>query len=85
MNTAIIIVPSYFTQAERRAVIRVANLANIEVIQLFGDGAAIALHYIVPRAKILEEKPDYMFIDVGATGTTVSVVCTSFALLIRLL
>ncbi|KAL5961073.1 Hypoxia up-regulated protein 1, partial [Taenia solium] len=74
MKTAVIIVPSYFTQAERRAVLRSANLANIEVIQLMDDNVAVALDYIRPRVKLAEEKPVYLFFDVGATATTATLV-----------
>lgn len=79
MNTAVITVPSYFTQAERRAVIRAANLANIDVIQLLGDNAATALNFILPRTKELKDKPVYMFFDVGSSGTSASVVCGFFS------
>ena len=78
MKTAVITVPSYFSQAERRAVIRSANLADIEVIQLMDDNAAVALDFIRPRLKLMEEKPVYLFFDVGATGTTATIVCKWF-------
>ncbi|VDK33995.1 unnamed protein product [Taenia asiatica] len=74
IKTAVIIVPSYFTQAERRAVLRSANLANIEVIQLMDDNVAVALDYIRPRVKLAEEKPVYLFFDVGATATSATLV-----------
>lgn len=78
MKTAVITVPSYFTQAERRAVLRSASLANIEVIQLMDDNVAVALDYIRPRVKLAEEKPVYLFFDVGATATTATLVCKWF-------
>uniref|UniRef100_A0A5K3FSG9 Hypoxia up-regulated protein 1 n=2 Tax=Mesocestoides corti TaxID=53468 RepID=A0A5K3FSG9_MESCO len=74
LKTAVITVPSYFTQAERRALLRSASLANIEVIQLLDDNVAVALDYIRPRIKQLEQKPVYLFCDIGATGTTATVV-----------
>ena len=79
MKTAVITVPSYFSQAERRAVIRAANIASIEVIQLMDDNAAVALDFIRPRLKLIEEKPVYLFFDVGATGTTATVVCELYS------
>ncbi|VDM22944.1 unnamed protein product [Hydatigera taeniaeformis] len=79
MKTAVITVPSYFTQAERRAVLRSAGLANIEVIQLIDDNVAVALDYIRPRVKLAEEKPVYLFFDVGATATTATLVSYQMA------
>ncbi|CDS42119.1 Heat shock protein Hsp70 [Echinococcus multilocularis] len=79
MKTAVITVPSYFTQAERRAMLRSAGLANIEVIQLIDDNVAVALDYIRPRIKLAQEKPIYLFFDVGATATTATLVSYQMA------
>lgn len=81
MKTAVITVPSYFSQAERRALLRAASLANIGVIQLMDDNLAVALDFIRPRVKTIDDKSFYAFFDVGAASTTATIVCKSIRLL----
>jgi len=75
VDTAVITVPPYFTQTERKALLRAAELANIKVIQLINTNAATALNYGVFRRKDFNSSEQTMiFFDMGSSGTTVSVV-----------
>jgi hypoxia up-regulated 1 len=40
IDAAVISVPAYFTQAERKAVLRSAELANLKVLQLLNSNTA---------------------------------------------
>lgn len=40
MNEAVVTVPSFFNQAERRSLARAAELAGIKLLQLMNDNAA---------------------------------------------
>lgn len=46
-----ITVPAYFNQAERRAVLHAAQMADLKVLQLISDNTAVALNYGVFRRK----------------------------------
>lgn len=46
-----ITVPAYFNQAERRAVLHAAQMADLKVLQLINDNTAVALNYGVFRRK----------------------------------
>lgn len=70
-----ITVPTFFSQSERRAILRAANLADIDVIQLMSNNLAVALDFIHNRVKLINDKPVYAFFDVGGTGTTATIVC----------
>ncbi|XP_052804905.1 hypoxia up-regulated protein 1-like isoform X2 [Mya arenaria] len=75
IKDTVITVPSYFNQAERRAVMLAAELSGINVLQLLGDNAAVALNYGVFRRKQFNTSMTYiMFYDMGATSTTATVV-----------
>ncbi|CAH1263019.1 HYOU1 [Branchiostoma lanceolatum] len=71
----VITVPAYFNQAERRAVMRAAELVDLTVLQLINDNSAVALHYGVFRRKEFNATMQHiMFYDMGATGTTATIV-----------
>ncbi|BHF62923.1 Hypoxia up-regulated protein 1 [Sparganum proliferum] len=75
MNTAVITVPSHFTQSDRLAILRVAELAGIEVLQLMNSNAAVGLNYGVFRRNSFDSNPqNFLFFDVGFLGTTATVV-----------
>lgn len=75
VKDAVLTVPAYFTQAERRAVLLAAELSGLNVLQIIGDNAAVALNYGVFRRKQFNASMQYiMFYDMGATSTTASVV-----------
>ncbi|VDO00168.1 unnamed protein product [Rodentolepis nana] len=74
MKTAVITVPTFFSQSERRAILRAAHLANIDVIQLMSNNLGVALDFIRNNVKLVADKPVYAFFDVGATATTATIV-----------
>lgn len=70
-----IVVPGYFGQAERTALLTAANLANIKVLQLINDYTAVALNYGIFQRKEFNETAQYfIFYDIGAYKTSASVV-----------
>lgn len=75
IKDAVITVPAFFNQAERRAVLRAAELANVKVLQLINDNAAVALNYGVFRRKDFNATSQYiMFYDMGASSTKATIV-----------
>ncbi|KGL82593.1 Hypoxia up-regulated protein 1, partial [Tinamus guttatus] len=87
IKDAVITVPAYFNQAERRAVLHAARMADLKVLQLINDNTAVALNYGVFRRKDInataqEFPPCYpnfsfqtiMFYDMGAGSTTCTIV-----------
>ncbi|KAL2739178.1 hypoxia up-regulated protein 1 [Vespula maculifrons] len=75
INEAVITVPGYFNQAERRALLQAAELAEIKVLQLINDYTAVALNYGIFRRKEINDSIQYvMFYDMGASSTTATVV-----------
>lgn len=71
-----IVVPSYFTQNERKAVLKAAALANLNVLQLVNGNTAVALNYGLYRTgDFVENKPkNFIFYDMGSTSTEATVV-----------
>lgn len=51
VKDAVITVPAFFNQAERRAVLHAARMADLKVLQLINDNTAVALNYGVFRRK----------------------------------
>lgn len=75
IKEGVITVPGYFNQAERKALLEAAQLADIKVLQLINDYMAVALNYGIFRTKEFNETAQYiMFYDMGATSTTATVV-----------
>ena len=75
ISEAVITVPPFFNQAERRAMLRAADLSGLKVLQLMNDNAAIALNYGVFRSKSFNKTAThYMFFDVGSSSTVATVV-----------
>ncbi|XP_053408991.1 hypoxia up-regulated protein 1-like isoform X2 [Mercenaria mercenaria] len=75
IKDTVITVPAFFNQAERRAVLLAAELGGLNVLQLMGDNAAVALNYGVFRRKQFNSSMTYiMFYDMGATSTTATIV-----------
>lgn len=54
IKDAVITVPAFFNQAERRAVLQAARLAGLKVLQLINDNTAVALNYGVFRRKDID-------------------------------
>lgn len=75
ITEAVIVVPGYFGQAERTALLQVAQLANLKVLQLINDYTAVALNYGIFRRKEINETAQYfIFYDMGAYKTVATVV-----------
>lgn len=75
ITECVLIVPGFFGQAERNALLTAANLANIKVLQLINDYTAVALNYgIFRRNEINETAQYYVFYDMGAYKTSAAVV-----------
>ncbi|KAK3912914.1 Hypoxia up-regulated protein 1 [Frankliniella fusca] len=75
VNEMVLIVPGYFNQAERQAMLQAADLAGFKVLQLMNDYTAVALNYGIYRRKDFNETAQYvMFYDMGASSTTATIV-----------
>uniref|UniRef100_A0A0B7AHG5 Hypoxia up-regulated protein 1 n=1 Tax=Arion vulgaris TaxID=1028688 RepID=A0A0B7AHG5_9EUPU len=75
VKDAVITVPPFYNQAERRAVLTAAKLVGINVLQLMSDNAAVALNYGIFRRKNFNSTTQYyMFYDMGSTSTTATIV-----------
>lgn len=75
---AVISVPGYYTDVQRRALLNAAKIANLNCLRLINEHTAIALAYGIyksARNMFHESEPQYtMFIDLGHASYTVSVV-----------
>ncbi|XP_076246856.1 hypoxia up-regulated Grp170 co-chaperone protein isoform X2 [Calliopsis andreniformis] len=75
ISEAVITVPGFFNQVERRALMQAADLAGIKVLQLINDYTAVALNYGIFRSKEINDTAHYvMFYDMGASSTTATIV-----------
>ncbi|XP_076817134.1 hypoxia up-regulated protein 1-like isoform X1 [Clavelina lepadiformis] len=75
IDTCVITIPAYFTQAERKAVLYAAKLAGLKVSQLMDDNTAAALNYGVFRRNDINASTTYiMFYDMGAFSTKASII-----------
>eukprot|EP00331_Platyophrya_macrostoma_P004412 CAMPEP_0176425616 /NCGR_PEP_ID=MMETSP0127-20121128/11484_1 /TAXON_ID=938130 /ORGANISM="Platyophrya macrostoma, Strain WH" /LENGTH=788 /DNA_ID=CAMNT_0017806789 /DNA_START=42 /DNA_END=2408 /DNA_ORIENTATION=+ len=64
--------PSYFTEQERRALLDAAKLADVNVVRLLNEHAAIALAYgIFRKAELTADPRNVLFVDVGHSSTSV--------------
>ncbi|KAJ8399013.1 hypothetical protein AAFF_G00416800 [Aldrovandia affinis] len=76
VKDAVITVPAFFNQAERRAVLQAAQMAGLKVLQIINDNTAVALNYGVFRRKdINSTAQNMMFYDMGS-GSTVATIVT---------
>ncbi|KAJ8347612.1 hypothetical protein SKAU_G00262010 [Synaphobranchus kaupii] len=75
IKDAVITVPAFFNQAERRAVLQAAQMAGLKVLQLINDNTAVALNYGVFRRKdINSTAQNMMFYDMGSGSTVATIV-----------
>ncbi|NXG49551.1 HYOU1 protein, partial [Psilopogon haemacephalus] len=84
IKDAVITVPAYFNQAERRAVLQAARMADLKVLQLINANTAAALNYGVllyvgDIQGFLLHHPGFsfqniMFYDMGAGSTVCTIV-----------
>jgi hypoxia up-regulated 1 len=74
IDAAVLTVPAYFNQAERKAVLRAAEIANLKVLQLINTNVAAGLNYGVFRRKDFNSSgTTFMFFDMGGSGTTATI------------
>ncbi|CDF36796.1 unnamed protein product [Chondrus crispus] len=71
----VISVPVYYTEPQRRAILDAATIANVNILRVVNEHAAIALSYGIFRTKELPDtKPiKVAFVDIGEASTTVSI------------
>ena len=72
LETCVISVPIYFTQAQRQAVVDAATIAGLRLDAVITDMAALALSYGTGRDFKEEETRNVVFIDSGCEGTQVA-------------
>lgn len=79
----VIAVPGWYTDIQRRAVLDAAQIANLNVLRLINDTTAIALGYGITKSDLPEaDNPRHVvFVDVGHSSLSVSVVAFSKGLL----
>lgn len=69
--------PPWFTDAQRRAILDAADVANLKLLRLINDNTAIALGYGITKSDLPEgdAKPRRVcFVDIGYSDYTVSIV-----------
>ena len=76
ITEAVVTVPPYFTQSERRSILRAIDLAGLRCLQLINSNTAVALNYGVFRVNDFNESSssNVLFYDMGATSTVASLV-----------
>nr|CRZ25909.1 Bm5992 [Brugia malayi] len=74
VRDVVITVPVFFNQAERRALVAAAKIAELNLLQLLNDHTAAGLNYgAFRRREITENAQTLLIYDVGATKVTASV------------
>jgi len=75
VKDAVITTPVFFNQAERKALLLAAQLAEVNVLQLINSPMATALNYGMFRRKDINTTAKHlMFYDMGSSATSASVV-----------
>lgn len=71
----VVSVPVYYTHSQRQAILHAATIANLNVLRVLNEHAAIALSYGIFRTKELPETTPIKvaFVDVGEASSTVSI------------
>eukprot|EP01084_Bolivina_argentea_P178299 308216_1 len=74
VTDCVIACPSFFDDAQRRALLTAAKLAELKVLRLLEESTAIALNYGILRNLPEDETQRVVFVDVGFASTQVAVV-----------
>ena len=75
VTDVVVAVPSYFTDAERHAMLDAAKVAGLNCLRLMNDSTAAALSYGIYKTDMPADKETHVaFVDCGAMDTTVSIV-----------
>ncbi|KAL7281832.1 hypothetical protein ACG7TL_005155 [Trametes sanguinea] len=79
VSDVVITVPGWYTDAQRRALLDAAQIANLNCLRLINDTTAVALGYGITKSDLPEaENPRHVvFVDVGHSSMSVSVVAFS--------
>uniref|UniRef100_A0A5S6QG80 Hypoxia up-regulated protein 1 n=1 Tax=Trichuris muris TaxID=70415 RepID=A0A5S6QG80_TRIMR len=74
VTDAVISVPAFFNQAERRAMVTAAEIAGLNLISLMNDNTAAGLNYGMFRRSEFNSTPTTVLIyDMGASKTSASI------------
>jgi len=74
---AVLSVPFWWTDSQRRALLDAAKIANINVLRLMHETTAIALNYGILRNLPADQHSTVLFVDVGHATTQASLVAFS--------
>ena len=75
LTGASIVVPNFFSQAERQAMLDSAELAGLNVFSLINENTAAAIQYGIDRSYTNETQPHIVLLyNMGASSTKVSIV-----------
>jgi len=74
IDTLVVSVPVYFTQAQRQALLDSAAVAGLHVNEVISDASALALNYGKNKDIAEGETRNVVLIDVGSEGTQAAVV-----------
>ncbi|KDQ55641.1 hypothetical protein JAAARDRAFT_158973 [Jaapia argillacea MUCL 33604] len=79
VSDIVIAVPGWYTEIQRRAILDAASIANLNCLRVINDSTAVALGYGITKSDLPEaENPRHVvFVDVGHSGMTVTVVAFS--------
>jgi len=71
----VISVPGFWTEHQRQAMLDAAVIANLNPLRLLNDHTASALQYGIYKKELSDTEPiRVMFVDIGESNTTVSIV-----------
>lgn len=73
VNDCCISVPTYFTEAERYAMLAAAQVAGLNCLQLVNETTATALAYGIFKTDLADEAVNVAFVIVGQASTQVSI------------
>lgn len=73
VRDAVLVVPPYFTQFERDAIVDALEIAGLRLAALVNDGSAVALNYAMTRS-FSDKKEWHVIYDAGAGGIRATVV-----------
>ncbi|KAJ1346061.1 hypothetical protein KIN20_000742 [Parelaphostrongylus tenuis] len=75
IRDVVISIPVFFTQAERLAIEKAAEISKLNLLQLINDGTAAGLNYGMFRRKEITDKPQRLLIyDMGSAKTVATIV-----------
>ena len=75
VTDVVVSVPSYFTDAERHAMLDASSIAGLNCLRLMNDSTAAALSYGIYKTDLPADKTtNVAFVDCGAMDTTVTIV-----------